>query len=269
METGVSLSAVLSRELAPSITPPLHWQHLTVLVVEDHSAYRVLMGWFLEKLGLGHQLVGDGQHGLAALAERPFDLVISDCQMPLMDGYTMSRAIRLREQANAQRRVPIIALTGNLVHDDPQRCRDAGMDAWLLKPLTLEQLQGVLALWLPGPASAASNTLVSAPWPTRASLVETFGDAHVVDQMLTSLLCEAREDSAALERARLALDGPLTAERLHRLVGSLAFLGGAELELRGMSLIERVRAQGMLLNKSHLEAFQADLRAYLKYLGAL
>ena len=269
METDVSLSAVLSRELTPSSAPPLHWQHLTVLVVEDHSTYRALMGWFLKKLGLGHHLVGDGQHGLAALAERPFDLVISDCQMPLMDGYTMSRAIRLREHANAQRRVPIIALTGNLVHDDPQRCRDAGMDAWLLKPLSLEQLHGVLALWLPGPATIAPRASAPVPWPTRAGLIETFGDARVVDQMLTSLLCEAREDSAALAHARQALDAPLTAERLHRLVGSLAFLGVAELELRGMSLIERIHTQGIVLSKQQLDAFQEDLRAYLRYLGAL
>lgn len=269
METGVFSNAVLSREPTPSPTPPVHWQHLKVLVVEDHSAYRILMGWFLKQLGLGHQLVGDGQHGLAALTERRFDLVISDCQMPHMDGYTMSRAIRLREHANAQRRVPIIALTGNLVHDDPQRCRDAGMDAWLLKPLSLGQLHSVLALWLPGSADVQAPVPVSALWPTRAGLIETFGDALVVDQMLASLLCEAREDSVGLAHACRTLNAPLTAERLHRLVGSLAFLGVADLELRGMRLIERVHAQGIALSASQLEAFQADLHTYLTYLGSL
>lgn len=269
METGVSLNAVLSRELRPSTVPPPHWQHLKVLVVEDHSAYRALMGWFLKKLGLGHQLVGDGLHGLAALAECPFDLIISDCQMPLMDGYSMSRAIRRRECANDLARVPIIALTGNLVHDDPQRCRDAGMDAWLLKPLSLEQLHSVLALWLPGPADAKLHAPVSALWPSRIDLIESFGDARVVNQMLASLLCEAREDSAALDHARMTLNVPLTAERLHRLVGSLAFLGVAELELRGMRLIEHVHTQGIVLTKPQLEAFQTDLRAYLVYLGSL
>lgn len=269
METGVPLGAVLSRELTPSSAPPQHWQNLKVLVVEDHCAYRALMGWFLKKLGLGHQLVGDGQCGLAAIAECRFDLVISDCQMPLMDGYSMSRAIRRRECANALARVPIIALTANLVHDDPQRCRDAGMDAWLLKPLTLDQLHRALALWLPGPPGTAPAHSVPGTWPTRAGLVETFGDTEVVNQMLASLLCEAREDSVALDHARMTLDAALTAERLHRLVGSLAFLGVAELELRGISLIERVHTLGVVLNKPHLEAFQVDLRDYLAYLGTL
>lgn len=269
METDVSSDAVLSRELTPSTEPPLHWRHLKVLVVEDHATYRVLMGWLLKKLGLGHQLANDGQHGLAALAETPFDLVISDCQMPQMDGYTMSRAIRLREHANAQRRVPIIALTGNLVHDDPQRCREAGMDAWLVKPLTLEQLHGVLACWLPGPSDVVPVLPKTTGWPTRAGLIEAFGDARVVDQMLVSLLREAREDTLMLDHARKTRDASLTAESLHRLVGSLAFLGMAELELRGMSLIERVHAEGVVLNEAHLDAFQVDLRAYLTYLGSL
>ena len=269
METGVSLSAVLSRELTPSTALPPHWQHLKVLVVEDHSAYRALMGWFLHKLGLGHQLAVDGLDGLAALAEYPYDLVISDCQMPVMDGYSMSRAIRRRECANASARVPIIALTGNLVDDDPQRCREAGMDAWLLKPLTFDQLREVLALWLPGPPVTAPVYRLSARWPTRAGLIDTFGDAQVVSQMLASLLCEAQEDSAALFQARLASDVPSTVERLHRLVGSLAFLGMAELEVRGMSLIDQVHAQGIRPSTPALEAFERELRDYLTYLGSL
>lgn len=143
------------------------------------------------------------------------------------------------------------------------------MDAWLLKPLSLGQLHSVLALWLPGPADVQAPVPVSALWPTRAGLIETFGDALVVDQMLASLLCEAREDSVGLAHACRTLNAPLTAERLHRLVGSLAFLGVADLELRGMRLIERVHAQGIALSASQLEAFQADLHTYLTYLGSL
>ncbi|MFC6297810.1 response regulator [Pseudomonas spelaei] len=265
-------SDVASQELMLMVPSPAHWRHLCVLVVEDHSTYRTMMGWFLQKFGLRHELVEDGRSALVAIARRRFDLVISDCQMPCMDGYTMARAIRLHERALGHGRVPIIALTGNLVHDDPQRCRNAGMDAWLLKPLTLEQLREVLMHWLPGPPHVQpplSPAMLSVAWPTRASLIEMFGSAQVVEQMLGSLLIEASEDSAALAHARMTLNPSLTAQRLHRLVGSLAFLGAADLEVRGSMLIAEVRAHGVVLNKPQLEAFQRDLVVYLTYLSTL
>ena len=254
------------------ITAPGHWQHRCVLVVEDHSAYRAMMGWQLHTLGLGHQLVDNGHSAMAAIACKHFDLVISDCQMPLMDGYSLARAIRLREQSLGCKRVPIIALTGNLVHDDPQRCRDAGMDAWLLKPLTLEQLHGVLMCWLPDAPALPLNSPPAVPtegWPTRKSLIDTFGSAQVVEQMLHSLLVEADQDREALAKAQSTLDARLTAEHLHRLAGSLAFLGGAELESRGSALISAVRARGVAFNNPQLDAFQRDLATYLDYLKAL
>ncbi len=270
---GRSLSSPTpSRELIASSEPPPHWQYLNVLVAEDHPTYRALMGWFLQKLGLDHELVGDGRIGLATICARPFDLVITDCQMPGMDGYRMTRAIRLLEQIKARQRVPIIALTANLVHDDPQRCRDAGMDAWLLKPLTLEQLREALMHWLPGRSAvsgASSQSSRLSAEPTRESLVETFGSTLVVSQMLGSLLAEAWEDNVLLDNARNTLDTSLMAGRLHRLVGSLAFLGATELESRGSQLIEQLHVHGVQLSLSQLDAFQGDLRRYLAYLNTL
>jgi len=238
---------------------------VAVLVVEDHSAYRALMGQFLRILKLDHEMASDGVQGLIAMERRHFDLVISDCQMPNMNGYAMAREVRLREHQHGHRRVPIIALTANLMHDDPQRCRDAGMDAWLAKPLSLEQLEAVLLRWLP----EASSYCMAAAQPTRAGLIKLFGSAAVVDQMLALLLQEARDDSVTLAHAQLALDPGLTSERLHRLVGSLAFLGCTELESQGALLIEQVRAYGVAGNRSGLETFQRDLSVYLAYLGKL
>ncbi|WP_339440239.1 response regulator [Pseudomonas proteolytica] len=242
--------------------------HLNVLVVDDHSAYRAMLGCFLQKLGVAHQSVADGRQGLLAVINRPSDLIISDCQMPEMDGYRMARAIRQHERRKGLKRVPIIALTANLQNDDPQRCRDAGMDAWLLKPLALEQLHAVLVRWLPGTFSAWGRPSAGT-WPTRAQLVQTFGNEQVVDQMLPGLLDEAWEDFAILEQACCTLSTLLTAQRLHRLVGSLAFLGGTDLELRGVKLIELVHADGVLAHAPALQAFRADLRRCLEYLRSV
>ena len=269
---SVLSSDVASRELQRLASPPAHWRHLRVLVAEDHSTYRAMMGWFLHKLGLTHTLVADGRSALVAVARKRFDLVISDCQMPVMDGYAMARAIRRHEQALGHGRVPIIALTGNLLHDDPQRCRDAGMDAWLLKPLTLAQLHELLSRWLPGPIHVqrpGAPATRASTWPTRADLIQMFGSGQVVDQMLAGLLVEARADCSALAHARMILDAALTEQCLHRLVGSLAFLGGTELEARGIALIHEIRTQGMLLSCVHLDVFMRDLTAYLTYLSVL
>jgi CheY-like chemotaxis protein len=258
-----------SRLLKPPGTPPFHWRRLRVLVVDDHSAYRLLLGGLLQKLGLGHEVAADGYLGLVAYTSRPFDLVISDCQMPFMDGYSMARAIRQHECDTGMRRVPIIALTANLQNDSPKRCRDAGMDTWLIKPLTLEQLHAVLARWLPGvdDCSVAQETVAPrAGWPTRATLVATFGSGDIVDQLLETLLLEAWEDHRVLRHACSTLNAPLTAERLHRLVGSLVFLGGTGLESCAVKLIEQVRSQGVAAHKVQLELFLARLLVYLEYL---
>lgn len=272
MGSLVSSTAGASRKPKQPVAHSRHWQQLSVLVVEDHSAYRLLLGWLLQKLGLGHELTTDGFMGLVAFTSRPFDLVISDCRMPFMDGYSMACAIRQHERDHGLRRVPIIALTANLQNDSPQRCRDAGMDDWLLKPLTLEQLHAVLVRWLPGADGRHAGQVPTAPvvsWPTRASLVTLFGSDLIVDQLLETLLIEAWDDQRVLRHASSTLNASLTAERLHRLVGSLVFLGGAGLEASAVRLIAQVQCDGVAAHKVALELFQARLCAYLEYLSEL
>lgn len=261
-----------SRTLRPPAVPPPHWKHLNVLIVDDHSAYRLVLGWLLQKLGLEYESAADGCLGLLAFTCRSFDLVISDCRMPVMDGYAMARAIRGHERDHGLGRVPIIAMTANLHNDNPQRCLDAGMDAWLLKPVTLDQLHAVLVRWLPGengPHASQAAQAPSANWPTRAGLVATFGSNQVVDQMLQTLLVEAWEDHRILLHACATEDASRVAERLHRLVGSLVFLGGADLESTAVRLMEHVAAQGVAPQREVLEHFQARLSAYLEYLAGI
>ena len=243
-----------------------------VLVVEDHPTYRALLGWFLQKLGVDYVVVANGHCALLAIAGREFGLVISDCQMPLMDGYAMAREIRLRERHQGRQRVPIIALTAHLAHQAPRHSIEADIDAWLPKPLTFTQLIEVLGRWLPGVAGlpTTADTLGrEASWPTRARLLDTFGSEQIVNRILQSLLREADEDSAALAHACLSGNQRLTAQRLHRLIGSLAFLGDGQLESTGMALIERISSDGVASNAPQLEAFQCDLRIYLAYLRHL
>ncbi|AZF03886.1 response regulator [Pseudomonas sp. R5-89-07] len=258
----------------PSANPPAHWQHLWVLVVEDHCTYRSLMEAFLDTLGVRHVVVGEGESALRVLASVRVDLVISDCRMPVMDGYTMSNKIRRRERALDLPRVPIVALTGSLTPDEITRCFDAGMDACLVKPLSLPRLRELLESWLPdahGQRSTSGRWVVGAcaDWPTRAQLIETFGSQSVVDAMLKSLVQEARADQQALLQGQISLDAGLVGERLHRLVGSLAFLGAVELEQRCQALMADLRSKGVRANRSVLEQLLKDVCIYLDYLAEL
>jgi CheY-like chemotaxis protein len=250
----------------------MHWRRLVVLVADDHGAYRTLLGWLLHKLGVGFELVADGQAALDALARRHFDLLITDCQMPVMDGLRLAREWRRREQSAGQGRLPIIAFSAALAPADVQRCLEAGMDAWLPKPLTLEVLRSALECWLP---KACVPAPVFKPQPpdmelaTRTRLVETFGCASVVEQMLHVLLHEVNEDRVALALARERQDAVMTTQRLHRLVGGIAFLGAVELELQGLQLIDAVRESGVLRNRYRLEKFQMEIDRYHAYLASI
>lgn|GEM_PF-374197 len=259
-------------QTSPWGSPPAHWCNLSVLVAEDHVTYGALMGWFLQKFGIFHEVVSDGQKAVAASARRHFDLVISDCRMPVMDGYAMARQIRLREHVDGGPRVPIIALTAHLTPEDLQRGLAAGMDAWLLKPLSAQRLREVLEHWLPGPSGCAADTRVTVAqprWPTRIELIETFGDEQVVNRLLHSLVHEANVDYAGLLLACRTLDQQAAIECLHRLLGSLAFLAGTEPDPRWGHLIEGVRGEGIVAYQRALQQFEQEVIVYLRYLTDL
>lgn len=137
----------------PPLPPPLQQAH--VLVVEDHPTAQAMMAWRLQQLGVRHAVASDGREALQQLAASPFDLVITDCRMPVMDGYAFTRLLREREERQGGRRVPVVALTASLLEDDLRRCREAGMDEVLTKPLSLAHLRQCLLRWLPAAGSNA------------------------------------------------------------------------------------------------------------------
>ena len=120
----------------------------TVLVVEDNDVNRMIAREVLHSLGLGVIEAVNGMEALEQLAQHPIDLVLMDCQMPVMDGFAATEAIRQREQLLGSSRIPVLALTANAFDEDAQRSRRAGMDAHLAKPYTRDQLRNLLREWL-------------------------------------------------------------------------------------------------------------------------
>ena len=104
----------------------------------------------LESLGMAFRLASNGAAALDYLSRYPFDLILMDCQMPEMDGFEATDEIRRRQREGAlPRRLPVVALTANAVEGDRERCLAAGMDDYLSKPFSRDQLAAMLMHWLP------------------------------------------------------------------------------------------------------------------------
>jgi signal transduction histidine kinase/DNA-binding response OmpR family regulator len=132
-----------------------------ILVVEDNPVNCLVIGSLLASLGLSHSEAADGRQGVEAVSQgaRP-DLILMDLQMPVMDGYQATQAIRQWEAEGQHPRLPIIALTADAFEEDRQKCLAVGMDDFLTKPIGLDALHQSLAKWLPSShPDAAPNPL--------------------------------------------------------------------------------------------------------------
>lgn len=120
---------------------------LRVLLVEDNSVNLAVAQRLLQVLGCSVVTANDGEQALQCLATQPFDLVLMDCQMPVLDGYQATRRWRTREAENGAVRLPVVAMTANAMAGDRERCLQAGMDDYLSKPVNRASLQACLQRW--------------------------------------------------------------------------------------------------------------------------
>jgi len=116
-----------------------------VLLVEDNPINQMVAQKLLEKIGIQSTLAADGQEALDRLEQESFDAVLMDCQMPVMDGFEAARRIREREALN---RLPVIAMTANVMEGDREKCISAGMNDYIGKPVVEADLKKILARWL-------------------------------------------------------------------------------------------------------------------------
>jgi signal transduction histidine kinase/DNA-binding response OmpR family regulator len=152
----------------PSTSNAGHGTRQPILVVEDNLVNQEVMAGILGILGYSADIVADGRSALQALQASAYALVLTDCQMPEMDGYELSRRIRdpLSRVLNPQ--IPIIAVTAHSLSGDREQCLAAGMDDYLSKPLRHELLKKVLAQWIG--AGRQTQVTVNSP-PSEPSLV--------------------------------------------------------------------------------------------------
>ncbi|WP_320158948.1 response regulator [Marinobacter litoralis] len=125
---------------------------MRVLLVEDNPVNRILTQRLLEKLGCEVTAANDGEAAMSLWQQHTFDLIFMDCLMPQMDGFEATRRLRAWEQKNNRLRVPVVALTASAMEKDEERCRAAGMDVFVAKPVNLEMLRAVLEQYCHAPA---------------------------------------------------------------------------------------------------------------------
>ncbi|MGE0117931.1 MAG: response regulator [Dongiaceae bacterium] len=119
-----------------------------ILIAEDNPVNREVAGEALRQLGCQVDMANDGRQAIEGWESNAYDVILMDCHMPNMDGIEAAKIIRVREETDGRARTPIIALTANARGEDYQNCIAAGMDDYLTKPLTLDELRVALDRWI-------------------------------------------------------------------------------------------------------------------------
>jgi signal transduction histidine kinase/CheY-like chemotaxis protein/HPt (histidine-containing phosphotransfer) domain-containing protein len=143
-----------------------------ILIAEDNPVNREVAGEALRQLGCQVDSADDGQQAIAGWEAARYDVILMDCHMPNMDGIEAAKVIRVREATDGRPRTPILALTANARGEDYERCIAAGMDDYLTKPLTLDELRAALDRWVgrrAAPAEPKSDAGPEAEPPIAAS----------------------------------------------------------------------------------------------------
>jgi CheY-like chemotaxis protein/HPt (histidine-containing phosphotransfer) domain-containing protein len=243
-------------------------------------------------------VAGNGREAVELAARVPYDLILMDCQMPVMDGFEATAAIRQREAAGGTR-TPIVALTANAMQGDRERCLAAGMDDHLAKPVTPQALSQVLERWRPagggGPSQVADRRSPTEP-PTPpfafrlppsaidpppgprppapgpgidrdAILARMGGDPELLRETAGLCLSELENHVAASRAALASGDATALARSAHTLKGSLS-LFGAGAAVASAQALERAAREGAC-DRAALAALEAELAKVVPLLAAL
>ncbi|WP_166226137.1 ATP-binding protein [Pseudomonas atagonensis] len=192
--------------------PPLPSRH--VLIVEDHEFNRVVLQRQLESLGMRVSCAENGLEGLRLWAEDDFDYLITDCNMPLLNGDKMTRQLRAIEAAEGRAPTHVLGLTANAQPQEIQRCLEAGMNDCLFKPLTRSVLERYLR-----EAEQVRQTTAPCFDPSKVSAI-TAGDAALTRQLLATVLRTNQQDFETMQALFAAGDFQAMARCCHKILGS-------------------------------------------------
>lgn len=252
--------------------PPHHSGH--ILAAEDHEPNRKLLRRQIEKLGYRVDFAFDGSEALVKWQAGDYDLILTDCNMAVMDGYELAQTIRAKESL-AGGRIPIVALTANSMKEAAQVCSAAGMDDFLAKPVQLQDLQVMLAKWLDGARQPsphrkvrkhASAQVQVEQRPAYADYLENLAqmlgddDPQEAARMLHGFLDSATECLTEAKWALQRQDTITLVRAVHRLKSSARMIGATALS----DLCQRAEQNGLRGDWAALDAAMPGLDASLR-----
>ena len=228
-----------------------------ILLVEDNPVNQRVAQRTLQNLAAEVTIANNGAEALEHIAVSKFDAVLMDCQMPVMDGFTATRRIREVELSRGAKRLPIIALTANVMSEDREKCLAAGMDAHVGKPIEPAQMIEALSRFLKAPASE--------PAIDRGALKElTGGDAEFERELADTFVSSGDQCLAEIIAALKASDFDTVRKRAHSLKGASANIHARELSQAASSLENAVRENAI----PAIDALVTDLSEKLAAVNA-
>ncbi len=229
-----------------------------ILLVEDNPLNQQVAFDLLTRWGMNVTLAEDGRQAADRVKAGRFDLVLMDIQMPVMDGYQATRVIR--EEALAVPglpRVPILAMTAHALQSDRQKCREAGMDGHVTKPVVVEELVEALLTWLPRREGAADGerAFPAIPAPAMISglreltpmldiddaLKRAGGNVDLLSRLLDGFARQQGGDFAHLRTAIQSREASRVLPILHALAGTAANIGAEDLGKAARSVEDMIR----------------------------
>jgi len=247
---------------------------IKVLAADDSLVNQMLLTEMLQKKGYHVTVVNNGRKAVEATGQEQFAALLLDLQMPVMDGYEAARAIRKREAVGGGR-LPIFALTGNNDVHDLERCKEAGIDAYLKKPFRETELLALLQKHVcPVMQNAASDAVpVEAPVTAHVDLdmlLFTFsGNREAVIELLDHFVLEAGAQLHNLRCGLAAGDETLIEQSAHKLKGMAANMGVACMADDAFRIQLAVRKGDFDTPKGALERLEGMLPSIVRQAGAL
>jgi len=241
-----------------------------LLLAEDNAANQRVAAMLLAKLGYAVVTVADGEQALMRLDGEAFDGVLMDCQMPRLDGYATTRQIRAGVVPGLNPRIPIIALTAYARPDDHVRCREAGMDDYVSKPIRPDKLRAALERCGLEPAVVGrrdepekSEPVLDAEALEIARGLPGLQGASLLPELVELYLSDETLRLRRLEQLALDRQGVALADAAHALGGNAAAFGGVEVRRAALALEAAARVDGwpeVAVQLPHLRAACARLR---------
>ncbi|HHA2570338.1 response regulator [Stenotrophomonas maltophilia] len=238
--------------------PPLH---LRVLLVEDNTVNRMVAEQLLRVLQCEVRNAADGEQALLALREGDVDVVLMDCQMPVLDGYAATRRWRAEEVENGRPRLPIIAMTANAMAGDRERCLQAGMDDYLSKPIARATLHALLQRWGGGKTASPARPSIE---PSHARLTADSRRAPSAEH--GSALQD--DDSRVGSKPQPVLDRDVLDE-LHAVIGESAIQIVSVFLEDAPAMVQQLQQAAQNGDEPRLQAVAHSLKSSSANVGAL